>query len=165
VAVIISFIVYVGVVWLFGAMIIGATESPGAIKSAYRDMTGRPLPDGFGPTIAAHFVSRKWVILDRPDQVILVLYRDDRGASDGELRSFAEGVLDVLEVPWEKIRTRTATVAGETIEVPVLQLWGEGGPHLYLVPTRTTDGGRAIEAVFGAPETALDVVEEMVRSR
>ena len=150
VAVILSFVVYVVVVWSFGAMIIGATDSPGAIKKAYRDLTGRPLPDGFGPTFAAHFVSRKLVVLDRPDQVLLVL---------------AEGALDVLEIPWERVRTRSATIAGETIEVPVLRLWGEGGPHLYLVPVATVDGGHGMEAVLGPPETVLDVVEEMVSRR
>lgn len=165
VAVIISFVIYIGVIWLFSALIIGATDSPGAIKSAYRDLTGRPLPDGFGPTFAAHFVSRKLVVLDRPDQVLLVLYRDADGSSTGELNSFTEGVLDTLEVPFEKIRTRTATVGAETIEVPVLELWGEGGPHLYLVPTETMDGGRAVEAVVGAPDTVLEIVEEMVRER
>lgn len=165
VAVILSFIFYVVVVWSFGAMIIGATDSPGAIKNAYRDLTGRPLPDGFGPTFAAHFVSRRLVVLDRPDQVVLVLYRDEDGASDSELDHFVEGVLDVLEVPWENVRIRSASVAGERIEVPVLRLWGEGGPHLYLIPIATLDGGRGIEAVVGPAETVLDVVEEMVRER
>jgi hypothetical protein len=165
VAVILSFVVYVVVVWSFGALIIGATDSAGAIKNAYRDVTGRPMPEGFGPTFAAHFVSRKLVVLDRPDQVLLVLYRDEDGASDAELIRFAEGVLDVLEVPWELVRTRSATVAGETIEVPVLRLWGEGGPHAYLIPVGTVDGGRAVEAVVGPPGNVLDVVEEMVRTR
>lgn len=165
VAVIISFIIYVGVVWLFGAMIIGATDSPGAIKNAYRDVTGRPLPDGFGPTFAAHFVSRRLVILNRPDQVLLVLYKDEDESTDAELLSFAEGALDLFEVPWEKIRSRKATVAGEAIEVSVFRLFGEGGPHLYLVPISTTDGGRAVEAVVGAPDTVLDVVEENLRNR
>jgi len=165
VAVILSFIFYVVVVWSFGSMIIGATDSPGAIKNAYRDLTGRPLPDGFGPTFVAHFVSRRLVVLDRPDQVVLVLYRDEDGASDNDLDYFVEGVLDVLEVPWERVRTRSASVAGERIEVPVLRLWGEGGPHLYLIPITTLDGGRGIEVVVGPAETVLDVVEEMVRER
>ena len=165
VAVIISFIVYVGVVWLFGAMIIGATDSPGAIKNAYRDVTGRPLPEGFGPTFAAHFVSRKLVVLNRPDQVLLVLYKDEDESTDAELLSFTEGALDLFEVPWEKIRSRKATVAGEVIDVSVFRLFGEGGPHLYLVPISTTDGGRAVEAVVGVPDTVLDVVEEMMRNR
>ena len=165
VAVILSFIFYVGVIWFFGAMIIGATDSPGAIKNVYRDITGRPLPDGFGPTFAAHFVSRKLVVLDRPDQVLLVLYKDVDGSTDGELRSFTEGALDLFEVPWENIRTRKATIGGESLEVPVLRLWGEGGPHVYLVPTSTTDGGRAVEVVFGAPENVLEVVEDLVRDR
>ncbi|MEX1308927.1 MAG: hypothetical protein AB1Z65_00770 [Candidatus Sulfomarinibacteraceae bacterium] len=165
VAVILSFVVYVVVVWSFGAMIIGATDSPGAIKKAYRDLTGRPLPDGFGPTFAAHFVSRKLVVLDRPDQVLLVLYRGEDGASGTDVMNLAEGALDVLEIPWERVRTRSATIAGETIEVPVLRLWGEGGPHLYLVPVATVDGGHGMEAVLGPPETVLDVVEEMVSRR
>jgi len=165
VAVILSFVVYVVVVWSFSAVIIGATDSPGAVNDAYRDLTGRPLPDGFGPTFAAHFVSRKLVVLDRPDQVILMLYRDEDGVSDGELRTFAENALDVLEVPWEKVRSRSATVAGARVEVPVLRLVGEGGPHLYLIPIATMDGGRGIEAVIGPPKTVLDVVEEMLRDR
>jgi len=165
VAVILSFVIYVVVIWSFGAVIIGATDSPGAIKNAYRSLTGRPLPDGFGPTFAAHFVSRRLVVLDRPDQVILVLYRDEDGASDGELLRFVEGALDVLEVPWEKIRMRSASVAGARVEVPVLRLLGEGGPHLYLIPIATVDGGRGIEAVVGPPQTTLDVVEEMMRDR
>jgi hypothetical protein len=165
VAVVLSFVVYVVVVWSFGAMIVGATDSPGAIKNAYRDLTGRPLPDGFGPTFAAHFVSRKLVVLDRPDQVLLVLYRGEDGASDTDVMGVAEGALDVLEIPWEKVRTRSATISGEPVEVPVLRLWGEGGPHLYLVPIATVDGGHGVEAVFGPPETVLDVVEEMVSRR
>lgn len=165
VAVILSFVVYVAVVWSFGAVIIGATDSPGAIKNAYRDLTGRPLPDGFGPTFTAHFVSRRLVVLDRPDQVLLILYRDEDGSSESELVSFAEGTLDVLEVPWEKVKTRSATVSGTTVQVPVFRLWGEGGPHLYLIPIATADGGRGIEAVVGPPETVLDVVQEMVRER
>lgn len=165
VAVIISFIIYVGVVWLFGAMIIGATDSPGAIKNAYRDLTGRPLPDGFGPTFAAHFVSRRLVVLDRPDQVILVLYKDRDEATDADLLTFTEGALDLFEVPWEKIRTRKAKIAGENVEVSVFRLFGEGGPHLYLLPVKTTDGHRAVEVVVGTPDTALEVVDEMVRDR
>lgn len=165
VAVILAFILYIGTVWLFGALIIGATDSPGAIKNAYRDLTGRPLPAGFGPTFAAHFVSRRLVVLDRPDQVFLVFYKDRDGATDHELRAFTEGALDLFEVPWEKLRTRQATVSGATVEVSVFRLLGEGGPHLYLVPTSTTDGERAIEAVVGAPESVLEVVEEIVSRR
>jgi hypothetical protein len=165
VAVILAFVFYIGTVWLFGALIIGATDSPGAVKNAYRDLTGRPLPVGFGPTFAAHFVSRRLVVLDRPDQVFLVFYKDRDGATDHELRAFTEGALDLFEVPWEKLRTRRATISGATVEVPVFRLLGEGGPHLYLVPTSTTDGERAIEAVIGTPESVLDVVEEMLSGR
>lgn len=165
VAVVISFVIYIGVIWLFGAVIIGATDSSGAIKNAYRDITGRPLPRGFGPTFAAHFVSRKLVVLNRPDQVLLVLYKDRDGSTDADLLLVAEGALDLFEVPWEKIRTRDAMVGGEAIEVRVLRLGGEGGPHLYLVPVPTADGGRAVEAVFGPPGTTLEVVDEMVRDR
>lgn len=165
VAVIISFVIYIGVIWLFGALIIGATDSPGAIKNAYRDLTGRPLPGGFGPTFAAHFVSRKLVVLDRPDQVLLVLYKDEDDPPASEINRFAEVVLEVLEVPFEKVRTRSATVGAETLEIPVLELWGEGGPHVYLVPTATMDGGRAVEAVVGAPDKVLEIVSEMVRER
>jgi len=76
-----------------------------------------------------------------------------------------EGALDLFEVPWERIRTRAATVADRVIKIPVFQLWGEGGPHLYLVPIVTTDGGCAVEAVIGPPERVLDVVDEMMRAR
>ena len=165
VAVIVSFLIYVGVVWLFGAVVIGGTDSPGAVKDAYRDVTGRPLPVGFGPAFAAHFVGRRLVVLQRPDQVMLVLYKDADIADDAGLRAFAERSLDVLDVPWESISTRTATIAGDTVEVPVLRLLGEGGPHVYLVPTATPTGGRAVEAVIGTPSAVLDVVDEMVRSR
>lgn len=164
-SVIVSFLIYVGVVWLFGVVVIGGTDSPGAVKDAYRDVTGRPLPVGFGPAFAAHFVGRRLVVLQRPDQVMLVLYKDADIADDTGLRAFAERCLDVLEVPWESISTRTATIAGDTVEVPVLRLLGEGGPHVYLVPTATPAGGRAVEAVIGAPSAVLDVVDEMVRSR
>ena len=165
VVVIVSFLVYIGVVWLFGALILGGTDAPGAVKNAYRDVTGRPLPEGFGPAFAAHFVSRRLVVLDRPDQVLLVLYVDADINDDSELHLFAERVLDVLEVPWDPVTTRTATVDGRSVEVPVLRLVGEGGPHVYLVPTATAGGGRAVEAVIGAPAAVLDVVEEMVRRR
>ena len=53
----------------------------------------------------------------------------------------------------------------DVFEVPVLQLLGEGGPHLYLIPTSTTDGERAVEAVFGEPKTVLEVVQSMVEYR
>jgi len=164
-AVILSFVVYSAVVWVFSALIIGGTNSPGAIKNAYRDLTGRPLPDGFGPTFAAHFVSRKLVVLDRPDQVVLVLYKDRDGSTDRDLLSFVEATLDLFEVPWTTVRTGTVAVAEEAIEISVFELGGEGGPHLYLVPTATVDGHRAVEAVIGAPNTVFDVVDEMVRMR
>jgi hypothetical protein len=164
-AVIISFVVYVLSIWIFGAMVIGGTDSPGAVKTAYRELTGRPVPKGFGPTFAAHFVSRRLVVFDRPDQVFLVLYRDRDGASDGDLRRFAEGVLEVFEVPFDQIRVETASTRDGPIEVPVLRLWGEGGPHLYLIPTPIADGDRAVEAVLGEPKAVLEVVEDMVRYR
>jgi hypothetical protein len=164
-AVVISFIIYVGVVWLFGAVIIGATDSPGAIKNAYRDLTGRPLPNGFGPAFAAHFVSRRLVVLNRPDQIILLAYKDRDGSTDAELLSLTETALDLFEVPWEKVRTSSAVIAGEPVAVSIVRVGGEGGPHLCLIPIATSDGGRALEAVFGPPGTTLDVVEEMVRER
>jgi hypothetical protein len=164
-AIIISFVIYIGVVWMFGLLIIGGTDAPGAVKKAYRDVTGRPLPVGFGPAFAAHFVGRRLVVLNRPDQIILVLYADSDIVEDGELHALAERVLNVLEVPFESVRTCSASVGGGTVEVPVLQLVGEGGPHLYLIPTRTVDGGPAVEAVIGAPAAVLDVVDEMVTRR
>lgn len=165
VAIILSFIIYVVVIWLFGVVIIGATGSPGAVKEAYRDITGRPLPKGFGPGFAAHLVGREWVALNRPDQVVLVLYTEGKGRTDEDLRLVAERVLELIEVPWEVVRTRSATIGGQKVEVPVWELVGEGGPHLYLLPISTVDGDRAVEAVLGRPDQVLEVVEEMARNR
>ncbi len=164
-AVIISFVVYVISIWIFGALVIGVTHAPGAVKSAYREITGRPVPKGFGPVAAAHFVSRRLVVFVRPDQVFLVLYRDQDGASDEDLRRFAECVLELLEVPFEQVGLRTADTRDGTIKVPVLELEGEGGLHLYLVPTATKNGERAVDAVLGDPRTVLDVVKDMVEYR
>jgi rubredoxin len=165
VAVIVSFVIYAVVIWLFGALIIGATDSPSAVKSAYRDITGRPLPEGFGPTFAAHFVSHKLVVLDRPDQIVLVLYKGGEVTDDGELNDMALEMLDLMEIPWELQSPRSAGFGAEEVEIRVLELVGEGGPHVFLVPTSTVDGGRALEAVVGAPAAVLDVVDEMVSAR
>ena len=165
VAIILSFIIYVVVVWLFGVVIIGATGSPGAVKEAYRDITGRPLPKGFGPGFAAHLVGREWVALNRPDQVVLVLYTEGEDSTDEDLRLVAERVLELIEVPWDVVRVRSATIGGQNVEVPVWELVGEGGPHLYLLPISTVDGDRAVEAVLGRPDQVLEVVEEMARNR
>ncbi len=48
----------------------------------------------------------------------------------------------MVEIPFEQERVRTAETRNGTIEVPVLRLWGEDGPHLYLIPKATTDGCR-----------------------
>ena len=164
-AVVISFVIYVIAVWIFGALIIGGTDAPAPVKSAYRELTGRPVPKGFGPKFAAHFVSRRLIAFDRADRVYLVVYRDEDGTSDRELRRFAERVLETFEIPFQQERVRTAETRNGPIEVPVLRLWGDGGPHLYLIPTATTDGERALEAVLGEPKVVLEVVEDMVEYR
>jgi hypothetical protein len=165
VAVVVSFVIYAVVIWLFGVLIIGATDSPNAVKSAYRDITGRPIPVGFGPTFAAHFVSHKLVVLDRPDQIVLVLYTGGKVTDDGELNDMALRMLDLMEVPWELQSPKSAGFGEGEVEVRVLELVGEGGPHVFLVPTSTVDGGRALEAVVGEPSAVLDVVDEMVSAR